>query len=105
MTVPFDIALPDTDRLRHIAWLGHSTLPYGFAFNGQEAHDVYVELTAPDGVTIWRYGPSDAESKVTGSAGAFCRVGAQRLAPDVSGLVTAGPYAEAALRVLRNYAG
>ena len=39
------------------------------------------------------------------SAGAFCRVGAQRLAPDASGLVTTGPHAEAALRVLRNYAG
>ncbi len=105
VTVPFDIPLPDTDRLRHIAWLGHSTLPYGFAFNGQEAHEVYVELTAPDGVTIWRYGSPDAESKVTGSAGAFCRVGAQRLAPEASGLVTTGPYADAALRVLRNYAG
>jgi uncharacterized protein (TIGR03084 family) len=105
VTVPFDIPLPDSDRLRHIAWLGHSTLPYGFAFNGQEAHEVYVELTAPDGVTIWRYGSPDAESKVTGSAGAFCRVGAQRLAPDASGLLTTGPYGAAALRVLRNYAG
>ena len=57
VTVPFDIPLPDTDRLRHIAWLGHSTLPYGFAFNGQEAHEVHVELTAPDGASVWRYGP------------------------------------------------
>ena len=105
MTVPFDIPLPDTDRLRHIAWLGHSTLPYGFAFNGEEAHEVYVELTAPDGVTIWRYGPPDAESKVTGPAGDFCRVGAQRLAPDASSLVATGPFAGAALKVLRNYAG
>ena len=47
VTVPFDIPLPDTDRLRHIVWLGHSTLPYGFRFNRQEAHEVFVELTAP----------------------------------------------------------
>lgn len=105
VTVPFDIPLPDTDRLRHIAWLGHSTLPYGFAFHGQEAHVVRAELTAPDGVTEWRFGPSDADSRITGSAGAFCRVGAQRLGPDESGLVTEGPNADAALRVLRNYAG
>ena len=68
VTVPFAIPLPDTDRLRHIAWLGHSTLPYGFAFNGQEAHDVYVELTAPDGAEVWRFGPSDADSNITGAA-------------------------------------
>ena len=35
VTVPFDIPLPDTDRLRHIAWLGHSTLPYGFAVHSR----------------------------------------------------------------------
>ena len=105
VTVPFDIPLPDTDRLRHIAWLGHSTLPYGFAFNGQEAHELFAQLTAPDGVTIWRFGRSDADSTITGSAGAFCRVGAQRLSPEASGLVTTGPHGVAALRVLRNYAG
>ena len=43
-------------------------------------------------------------SVITGDAGAFCRVGAQRLAPVESGLVTRGPYARLALQVLRNYA-
>jgi hypothetical protein len=61
-------------------------------------------LTAPDGVTVWTFGPDDAESSITGSAGAFCRVGAQRLAPAASGLVTSGPDGAAALAVLRNYA-
>ena len=100
---PLGIDYPDTARLRHIAWLGHSTLPYAFGLAGQEPHDVHCVLTGPDG-TIWRYGPADADSSVTGPAGAFCRVGAQRLAPDESGLVTAGPYGRAALGVLRNYA-
>ena len=27
---PLGIPFPDTDRLRHIAWLGHGTLPYAF---------------------------------------------------------------------------
>ncbi len=104
VTVPFDIPFPDTDRLRHIAWLGHSTLPYGFAVAGQEAHEVFCELTAPDGETIWSYGPPECDSQITGEAGAFCRVGAQRLSPEDSGLTTSGPHAAAALRVLRNYA-
>jgi len=105
VTVPFGIPLPDTDRLRHIAWLGHSTLPYGFAFAGQDAHPVRAVLTAPDGVSEWAFGPLDAGSTISGEARAFCRVGAQRLKPEDSGLVTTGPYADAALHVLRNYAG
>lgn len=103
ITNPLGIPYPDTDRLRHIAWLGHATLPYAFAVVGQEPHDVHCELTAPDG-SAWRYGPEDAESTISGPAGAFCRVGARRLSPEESGLVTSGPYAAAALRVLRNYA-
>src|SRR5262249_39690345 len=34
ITEPLAIPLPDTDRLQHIAWLGHSTLPYGFELAG-----------------------------------------------------------------------
>jgi hypothetical protein len=41
---------------------------------------------------------------ITGPAGAFCRVAAQRLAPEGSGLVAHGPLGAAALRVLRTYA-
>jgi uncharacterized protein (TIGR03084 family) len=103
ITDPLGIPYPDTDRLRHIAWLGHATLPYAFAVAGEEPHDVHCELTGPDGAT-WRYGPEGAESTISGPAGAFCRVGARRLSPDESRLTTAGPYAAAALRVLRNYA-
>lgn len=94
----------DTDRLRHIAWLAHRTLPYAFTVNGQDPHDVYCELVAPDGATMWRFGNEAAESRIEGAAAAFCRVGAQRLTPESSGLTTKGPYADAALRVLRNYA-
>jgi uncharacterized protein (TIGR03084 family) len=104
VTDPLGIPFPDTERLRHIAWLGHATLPYAFALAGEEAHDVFCTLTAPDGTT-WHLGPPDADSTVSGRAGAFCRVGARRLTPEASGLQTSGPYAVAALRVVRNYAG
>ncbi|MPZ25524.1 MAG: maleylpyruvate isomerase family mycothiol-dependent enzyme [Micromonosporaceae bacterium] len=103
IAVPLGIDYPDTARLRHIAWLGHSTLPYALGLAGQPPAEIYCELTAPDG-TFWRYGPPEADSSITGPAGAFCRVGARRLAPADSGLVTRGPYGAAALRVLRTYA-
>ena len=102
-TAPLGLPFPDTDRLRHIAWLGHRTLPYAFRVEGLDPREVYCELTGPDGAA-WRYGPASADSVVRGPAGDFCRVGARRLAPEESALVAEGPHAAAALRVLRNYA-
>jgi uncharacterized protein (TIGR03084 family) len=104
VTGPLGIDLPDTERLRHVAWLAHRTLPYALAVTGEPAHPVSCELTAPDGTSVWRYGPADAESTIAGPAGAFCRVAARRLAPAESGLRTTGPYGAAALGVLRTYA-
>jgi uncharacterized protein (TIGR03084 family) len=100
---PLGIPYPDTDRLRHVAWLGHRTLPYAFSLIGGQAPPVFCELTGPSGTT-YRYGPPDAESSITGELGVFCRVGAHRVKPRESGLVTRGPQAGAALDVLRNYA-
>ena len=101
---PLGADFPDTGRLRHIAWLAHRTLPYAFALAGQGAQDVRCDLTAPDGASSWRFGPEDAGSQISGPAGAFCRVAAQRLPPDESGLRATGPHGQAALRVLRTYA-
>jgi uncharacterized protein (TIGR03084 family) len=103
VTEPFGVSFPDTRRLRHVAWLGHATLPLAFGLIGEEPHPVHCVLEGPDGDT-WRFGPPTAESTITGYAGAFCRVGARRLAPDESGLITHGPHARLALEVLRNYA-
>ena len=100
---PLGRPFPATDRLRHVAWLGHGSLPYAFALAGLEAQPVRCELVGPGGDT-WTFGPADADSSITGPAGAFCRVGAQRLAPERSGLVAAGPHGASALRVLRTYA-
>jgi uncharacterized protein (TIGR03084 family) len=101
---PLGIELPDTDRLRHIAWLAHRSLPYAFRVAGREPQDLCCELTAPDGEAVWTYGDPASPSRITGPVGAFCRVGAQRLAPEASGLSTSGPFAGIALQVLRNYA-
>ena len=104
IAAPFGIELPDTDRLRHIAWLGHRSLPYAFALAGEDAPIVRAELTAPGGER-WVFGPDDAATRVTGPAGDFCRVGARRLDPDRSALLVDGPKGRRVLELLRNYAG
>jgi uncharacterized protein (TIGR03084 family) len=104
IATPLGAHFPDTNRLRHIAWLGHRTLAYGFTLAGQPPQAVYCELWGPEGGEPWTFGSPDAPSSIRGDAGAFCRVGAQRLTPAESGLMTAGPYGDAALGVLRNYA-
>ena len=104
ITDPLGIDFPDTDRLRHIAWLAHRTLPYALSRAGEAPAAVRCSLTAPDEVTTWTFGPDDADSEITGSAGAFCRVAAQRLDPADSGLQATGPHGAAALRVVRTYA-
>ena len=42
VTTPLDIPFPDTDRLRHVAWLAHRSLPYAFALTGAGAPDVEI---------------------------------------------------------------
>ena len=104
ITGPLGVPFPDTDRLRHVAWLAHRSLPYAFALAGEGAPEVRCDLTAPDGAASWEFGPGTAESAISGPAGDFCRVAAQRLAPERSGLTASGPHGEAALRLLRTYA-
>jgi uncharacterized protein (TIGR03084 family) len=103
ITTPLGIPYSDTDRLRHIAWLGHSTLPYAFGLEGLEAQPVRAELVGPDG-DRWTFGPEGAPNRITGLAGEWCRVGARRLTAAETSLVASGPRAADVLRVLRNYA-
>ena len=88
-----------------MAWLAHRTLPYSMTLAGEQPAQVWCELTAPDGASVWQFGPPDAESAIAGPAGDFCRVAARRLAPAAS---RAEPppvrTAATALRLLRTYA-
>jgi uncharacterized protein (TIGR03084 family) len=104
ITGPFGIEFADTERLRHVAWLAHRTLPYAMTLAGEPPAPVRVELTGPDGVAVWAFGPLEAESVVTGPAGDFCRVAARRLEPASSGLTATGPHGETVLRLVRTYA-
>jgi hypothetical protein len=46
-----NIDYPDTDRLRHVAWLGHATLPYAFQVARLEPIPVHARLVSPSGTT------------------------------------------------------
>jgi uncharacterized protein (TIGR03084 family) len=104
ITGPFGVEFPDTERLRHVAWLAHRTLPYAMTLTGEPSAPVRCELTAPDGEAVWEFGPAEAESGIAGPAGDFCRVAARRLAPASSRLRATGPHGATALRLMRTYA-
>jgi uncharacterized protein (TIGR03084 family) len=91
----------DTNRLRHVAWIGVGAVPYAFGVAGVEApagHSVRFELTAPSSDEVWTFGPPDATDRITGPAGQWCRLAVQRTArsgtPD---LVAEGPLADLVL--------
>ena len=104
ITGPFGVEFPDTERLRHVAWLAHRTLPYAMTLAGEPPTPVRCELVAPDGEAVWEFGPAEAESGIAGPAGDFCRVAARRLAPASSRLRATGPHGATALRLMRTYA-
>jgi uncharacterized protein (TIGR03084 family) len=101
---PLGLDFPDTERLRHVAWLAHRTLPYALSLAGLPPVPVRCEVTAPGGEQIWRFGPPDAQSSITGAAGEFCRVAVRRLDPGETGLRACGPHGETAVRMLRTFA-
>jgi uncharacterized protein (TIGR03084 family) len=94
---------PDTDRLRHVAWICVRALPYGFSVAGVEPpadRTLRFELTGPD----CEFGPADATDFVRGPTGQWCRVAVQRMkAADAKDLIAEGPLAELALRHARAF--
>lgn len=97
------VGYPDTPRLRHVAWLAHRSLPYAFSLVGEAAPSTRFQLTGPAG-EAWSFGPDDAECVVSGTAGELCRLGAQRLSAEQSGLTVTGPHGDRVLALVRNYA-
>ncbi|MGH8983973.1 MAG: maleylpyruvate isomerase family mycothiol-dependent enzyme [Acidimicrobiia bacterium] len=95
----------DTDRIRHVAWLGTRALPYAFSVAGREPPEggLRVELTLPSGAH-WTFGPAEAPNRVTGSASEYCRLFVQRISlADAPGLRADGDGAVAALEVARAF--
>jgi uncharacterized protein (TIGR03084 family) len=96
----------DSGRLRHIAHIGFITRDFAYTNRGREAPRtrLRVELRSPDGET-WTWGPSDAEDRVTGPAGDWCRVVTQRIHPSDTDLRSEGPHAREFLGLAQAFAG
>jgi len=98
------VPMVDSDRLAHVAWLATRALPYAYSVAGIEppTTPLRVELALPSGAE-WAYGPADAADRITGSAGEYCRVFVQRLAPADTNLVIEGAAARTAIAVARAF--
>ncbi len=68
-----------TDRLEHVARLGHRTRAWSYRVRGEGVPDgnVGVELRAPSGL-VWSWGDESDADCVRGSAEEFCLVVTQR---------------------------
>ena len=95
-----------SDRIRHVASLGHRTRNYSFVNSGLEKPDeeFRLELTLPSG-EVWTAGPEDAAQTVTGPAYDFCLLVTQRRHRDDLALVATGKDAEKWLTIAQAFAG
>ncbi len=94
--------VPETDRLRHIAFLAYKLLPLAHEQAGEPFEPVRVEVMGPN-YAKWAFGPEDAP-RLKGPAMQFARYVVHRSsredAPDV---VAEGEPAERALRLITAY--
>jgi uncharacterized protein (TIGR03084 family) len=97
---------PDTDRLRHVVFLGVRTRSFSYVNRGLPADEtpVHVELTAPSGA-IWTHGEATADNRIAGSASDFCRVVTQRRHVADTDLRVTGPSAVEWMRLAQAFAG
>jgi uncharacterized protein (TIGR03084 family) len=101
----------DTARLRHVAWIATSALPYAFTVAGAVppvGRSLLVEVTPPPGASVdrevWTFGPADASDRLTGPAGQWCRRAVQRATvAETPDLRAEGPLAELALAHARAF--
>jgi uncharacterized protein (TIGR03084 family) len=95
-----------TARLRHVAHIGISARAYSYVVNDRQVPSapIRVELAAPDG-SIWTWGASDADDRVTGPALDFCLAVTQRRHPADTALQVSGPTATEWMSFAQAYAG
>jgi uncharacterized protein (TIGR03084 family) len=96
----------DSDRLRHVAYLGCSARDFAYRARGMEpsAEPLRVELALPSGAA-WSWGPEDAANRITGPASDFCRVVTQRISSLDTALAAEGTAAAEFLVIAQAFAG
>ena len=93
------------DRIRHVVYLVHRTIPYAFARAGREpAGPVRFEVTAPASGDTWAFGDAGAPTVVTGPAVDLCLVAGQRLPAADTALAATGPDGADVLALMRTFA-
>lgn len=97
---------PDSDRLRHVAFIGARARPYSYNVRGRTppSTPVRVELTLPSGKSL-ELGDAGAENVVRGTATDFCRVVTQRRHLADTNLEIHGPAAEEWMAIAQAFAG
>jgi uncharacterized protein (TIGR03084 family) len=97
---------PDTDRLKHVAFLGVRARPFSFTNRGLEPtlEPIRVSLIAPSG-DVWELGDETSENVVRGTATDFCRVVTQRRHIADTGLEVVGPAAREWMGIAQAFAG
>lgn len=97
---------PDTDRLRHVAFLGVRTRAYSYSVHQMKQPEtpIRVELTSPSG-EIWILGDPDAAETIRGTATDFCRVAAQRRHIADTDLEVIGEAAKEWMGIAQTFAG
>ena len=99
----FDDEPEDTDRIRHVCWLGWRALPYAFRHAGEDyERPVRLELIGPH-YQKWVFGPDGTDQAIRGNAGDWARVAVQRRDANETSLSAEGETAKTALRVARAY--
>jgi uncharacterized protein (TIGR03084 family) len=100
------IERPDTDRLRHVAFLGVLTRSFSYANRGLAPNTapVLVRLVAPSGAT-WTFGDEGAADRIEGTATDFCRVVTQRRHLADTRLRVTGPNAAEWVAIAQAFAG
>ncbi len=101
-----DIERPDTDRLRHVAFLGVRTRSFSYANRGLPPNEapVLVRLTAPSGA-VWTYGEPASADRIEGTATDFCRLVTQRRHLADTRLSITGPNALEWVAIAQAFAG
>jgi uncharacterized protein (TIGR03084 family) len=97
---------PPSDRLRHVAHIGFTTLGWSYVSHGMEVpkDPVRLELKGPSG-DLWTWGPEDAANVVRGPAEDFCLVVIQRRNIADTDLVTEGEVAAQWMSIAQCFAG
>jgi uncharacterized protein (TIGR03084 family) len=96
----------ETDRVRHVVFLGLQALPNAYSAQRKDApiKPVRLEVVSPSGA-IWNFGKPQADNVVAGSAYELALLVTQRCHRADTSLIATGPVADEWLSIAQAFAG